>query len=1067
MSGLKRSVLCPLFVFMVALVGSANFLLHAQTLDENALKGMKWRQIGPFRGGRALAVTGVAGDPETYYFGAVAGGVWKTVNGGLTWTPLTDKTGIMSIGAIAVAPSDPNVVYVGTGESCIRGNISYGDGMYKSMDGGKTWSHIDLEDSQHIARIAVHPQNPDIVFVAALGHAYGPNETRGVFRSSDGGKTWQKVLFKDNKTGAIDLVFDPNNPHILFAALWEAQRTPWGMTSGGPGSGLYRSGDDGATWKRLDGHGLPSGVLGRIGVSVSGADGNRVYAIIEAEKGGIYRSDDAGESWKLINPDHRFTQRAWYFHHIFADPKNADTVYVLNTGVSRSIDGGKSFDFIRAPHGDNHGLWIDPTHPQWMIVSNDGGASVSHDGGKSWTTQNNQPTAQFYHVATDNAVPYKVYGAQQDNSTVAIASRSDGFAIDRPDWYDVGGGESGYVVPDPRDPMVVYAGSYDGLITRFDKKNAQEQDISAWPLNPMGSGASELKHRFQWTAPILISPNDASVLYHGGEAVFKTTDGGMSWTPISGDLTRNDKTKQQSSGGPLTQDNTSVEYYDTVFALSESPVEKGVLWAGTDDGLVQVTRDGGQHWANVTSKDFGEWSLVSIIDASPHTAGTAYVAIDRHKLDDYRPYLFKTTDYGKTWTKITAGLPDNGYAHSIKEDPKRKGLLFAGTENGVYVSFDDGAHWQSLKLNLPTSPIHDLTVKNDDLIVATHGRAFWILDDISPLREMTASTANEDAHLYQPPVAIRYRGPGFTLPATVPVGANPPTGVIIDYFLKAAPKDGLTLEILDSKGKVVRKLSSKKAAEGGSPDLEEFGIELPGEKLPSDAGLNRFVWNMRSEAPATVPGAISWGGRPTGPLVVPGTYQVKLTVGGKSYTASAEIQKDPRVNVSQADLEKQSELAMRIRDRVDAGHTAVNQIRSVRGQLDALKKRLAADTSAKPILDAADALKKKLDAVEEKIIQPKSKSGEDPLNYPIQVADQLMALQGTVESADAAPTAQSYVVFDELNGRLEPQLAAWREIQSKDLAALNDLMKKNNVPAIAPAAEKPKDAEEKSGEAIH
>ncbi|HTT32403.1 MAG TPA: glycosyl hydrolase [Methylomirabilota bacterium] len=1057
MSGLKKSVSYALFVMIAmisALLASANLQLQAQTLDENALKGMKWRQIGPFRGGRALAVAGVAGDPETYYFGAVAGGVWKTTNGGLTWTPLTDKTGIMSIGAIAVAPSDPNVIYVGTGESCIRGNISYGDGMYKSTDGGKTWAHIGLEDSRHIARIAVHPQNPDIVFVAAFGHAYGSNETRGVFRSNDGGKTWQKVLFKDNKTGAIDLVFDPNNPHILFAALWEAQRTPWGLTSGGPGSGLYRSGDGGATWTRLEGHGLPSGVLGRIGVSVSGADGNRVYAIIEAEKGGIYRSDDGGESWKLINADHRFTQRSWYFHHIFADPKNADAVYVLNTGVSRSIDGGKSFDFVRAPHGDNHGLWIDPTHPQWMIVANDGGASVSHDGGKSWTTENNQPTAQFYHVATDNSVPYRVYGAQQDNSTVAIASRSDGFAIDRPDWYDVGGGESGYVVPDPRDSNVVYAGSYDGYISRFDKKNGQEQDISAWPLNPMGSGAAELKHRFQWTAPILISPNDPTVVYHGGEAVFKTTDAGMSWTTISPDLTRNDKTKQQSSGGPLTQDNTSVEYYDTVFALSESPVEKGVLWAGTDDGLVQLTRDGGQHWANVTSKEFGELSLVSIIDASPHTAGAAYVAIDRHKLDDYRPYLFKTTDYGKTWTKISTGLPDSTYAHSIKEDPKRKGLLFAGTETGVYVSFDDGAHWQSLRLNLPTTPIHDLTVKNDDLIVATHGRAFWILDDISPLRQMNASTATEDAHLYQPPAAIRYRGPGFTLPATVPVGANPPSGVVIDYFLKAAPKDGLALEILDAKGKLVRKFSSKKAAEGGSPDLEEFGIELPGEKLPAEAGHNRFVWNMRSEAPATVPGAVSWGGRPTGPLVVPGAYQLKLTVGGKSYTASAEIQKDPRVNVSQADLEKQNELAMRIRDRVDAGNTAVNQIRSVRVQLDALKRRLANDTSAKPILDAADGLKKKLDALEEKIIQPKSKSGEDPLNYPIQVVDQLMALQGTVESADAAPTAQSYIVFNDLNGRLDPQLVDWRDLQSKDLTAFNELVKKNNVPPVAPAAQK-------------
>ncbi len=1060
MSGQRRFAVYSAFLLVVSFVGLRQVSLQAQTLDEKALKGMKWRQIGPFRGGRALAVTGVAGDPETYYFGAVAGGVWKTQNGGLTWTPMTDKTGIMSIGAIAVAPSDPNVVYVGTGESCIRGNITYGDGMYKSVDGGKTWSHIGLEDSQHIARIVVHPQNPDIVYVAALGHAYGPNETRGVFRSNDGGKTWHKVLFKDNKTGAIDLVFDPNNPHILFAALWEAQRTPWSLTSGGPGSGLYRSGDDGATWKRLEGHGLPSGVLGRIGVSVSGADGNRVYAIIEAEKGGIYRSEDGGENWHLINPDHRFTQRAWYFHHIFADPKNADTVYVLNTSVARSTDGGKSFEFIRAPHGDNHGLWIDPTHSQWMIVANDGGASVSHDMGKSWTTEANQPTAQFYHVATDTAVPYRVYGAQQDNSTVAIASRSDGFAIDRPDWYDVGGGESGYVVPDPRNPHVVYAGSYDGLITRFDKSNGQEQDISSWPLNPMGAGAAELKHRFQWTAPILISPNDPATVYHGGEAVFKTTDGGMTWTAISGDLTHNDKSKEQSSGGPLTQDNTSVEYYDTVFTIAESPAEKGVIWAGTDDGLVQVTRDAGQHWTNVTSKEFGEWSLVSLIDASPHTAGTAYVAIDRHKLDDYRPYAFKTADYGKSWSKITTGLPENSYVHAVKEDPKRKGLLFAGTENGIYVSFDDGAHWQSLKLNLPTTPIHDLTVKNDDLVVATHGRAFWILDDISPLRQMNATTASEDAHLYQPATAIRYRGPGFALPATVPVGANPPSGVIIDYFLKSAPKDAVQLEILDAKGKVVRTISSKKAAEGASPDEEEFGITRPGEKPTTEEGLNRFVWDMRGEAPARVPGAVSWGGRPTGVLVAPGTYQIKLTVGGKPLTTSAEIQKDPRVNVSQADLEKQYELSTRIRDRVSAGHETVNQMRSVREQLEGLKKRLGADSGAKAVLDSSEALKKKIDAVEEKVIQPKSKSGEDPLNCPIQVADQLMALQGTVVSADVAPTAQSYVVFDELNARLETQLAAWRDVQSKDLVALNELMKKSNVEAIAPAAEKVKVAAE-------
>src|ERR1700676_2583875 len=1027
----------------------------AQTLDENALKAMKWRQIGPFRGGRALAVTGVAGDADTYYFGAVAGGVWKTTNAGGTWTPMSDKTGIMSVGAIAVAPSDANVIYVGTGESCLRGNISYGDGMYKSLDGGKTWTHIGLEDTQHIAKVLVSPQNPDIVYVAALGHAYGPNDSRGVFRSSDGGKSWQKILFKDNKTGAIDLVFDPNNPHILFAALWEVQRTPWGMTSGGPGSGLYRSSDDGAHWKRLEGHGLPSGVLGRSVSTVPGADGNRVYAIIEAEKGGIYSSDDGGDTWKLINPDHRFTQRAWYFHHIFADPKHVDSVYVLNTGVSRSNDGGHTFEFIRAPHGDNHGLWIDPSEPNSMIVANDGGASVSHDAGKSWSMQNNQPTAQFYHVAADTAVPYRVYGAQQDNSTVAILSRSDDGAIDRPDWYDVGGGESGYVVPDPRNPSVVYAGSYDGLITRFDKKTAQVQDVSSWPLNPMGAGAADLKHRFQWTAPILISPNDPSVLYHGGESVFKTGDGGMTWTAISGDLTRNDKTKQQSSGGPLTQDNTSVEYYDTVFALAESPVEKGLIWAGTDDGLLQVSHDGGKNWVNVTSKEFGEWSLVSIIEASPHSAGTAYVAIDRHKLDDFRPYLFKTADYGKTWTKITTGLPDNSYAHAVREDPKRKGLLYAGTENGIYISFDDGGHWQSLRLNLPTTPIHDLTIKDDDLIVATHGRAFWVLDGIAPLRQMNATAATDETHLYQPSSTVRFRGPGFTLPASIPVGANPPAGAVINYSLKTAPKEQITLEILDAHGKLVRKYSSKKTAEGASPDEEEFGITRPGEELPAEVGLNRFVWDLHSEPPTKVRGAVGWGGRPEGPLVATGTYQIKLTVAGKSSTANLELTKDPRVSASQADLEKQQELALRIRDRVSAGNEAVNQIRSVRSQLDALKKRLSADGSAKPVLEAAEALTKKMNSIEEKIIQPKSKSGEDPLNYPIQVADQLVAVQETVESADTAPTAASLTVYDELNTRLEAQLAAWQEIQSKDLAALNAAIQKADIPAIAPAAEKP------------
>ncbi len=1030
--------------------------LRAQTLDDNTLKGMKWRLIGPYRGGRALAVAGIPGDLLTYYFGAVAGGVWKTLNGGLTWTPLTDKTSIMSVGAIALAPSDPNVIYVGTGESCIRGNISFGDGMYKSTDAGKTWTRIGLEDTQHIAQIVVDPKNPDVVLVAALGHAYGPNDMRGVFRSADGGKTWQKTLYVDNKTGAIDLSADPHNPRILFAAMWEAYRTPWSLTSGGPGSGLYRSADGGLTWKKLEGHGLPSGLLGRIGVSVSGAEGNRVYAIIEAEKGGIYRSEDAGETWHLVNGDHRFTQRAWYFHHIIADPKSADTLYVLNTAMYRSTDAGKSFNFVRAPHGDNHGLWIDPTHPDWIINANDGGATITHDAGKTWTTLYNQPTAQFYHVSTDTRFPYRVYGAQQDNSTVSIAGRSDSGAIDRADWYAAGGCESGYVVPSPANSDVVFAGCYDGFISRFDRKTNQVQDISSWPLNPMGAGAADLKHRFQWTAPILISSHDPNILYHGGEAVFRSTDAGMSWTAISTDLTRNDKSKQQSSGGPLTKDNTSVEYYDTVFTLAESPLEKGVLWAGTDDGLIHITRDAGKNWTKVTPKDVPEWSLISLIEASPHAAGTAYVAVDRHKLDDYGPHIFKTADYGKSWTKIVAGLPANAYVHAVREDPRRKGMLYAGTEIGVFVSFDDGAKWQALRLNLPQTPIHDLVVKDDDLVVATHGRSFWILDDVSALRQMNANTASEDAVLFAPSLAVRFGSPGFVIPSGLPVGQNPPAGVIVNYWLKSAlkdkEKDAITLEILNSKGNLVRKYSSKPAPEEKSPEEEEFGDpDRPGAQLPTEAGLNRFVWDMRYEPPAKVPGTVTWGGRPEGPLAAPGTYQLKLTVSGKTYEAKAVLQKDPRTAVSQADFDKQFELAMRIRDRVTAGHEAVNQIRSVRAQLDALKKRLAGDDKSKPVLDAIDALHPKMNAVEEKIIQPKSKSSEDPLNYPIQTADQLLALQGTVESADTAPSAQSYVVFDELNARLETQVAAWRDLQSKDLAALNELINKQGIPPVSPA----------------
>jgi photosystem II stability/assembly factor-like uncharacterized protein len=1050
----RRAVLCAAFVGLIA----SGYLLRAQEsktgkeTKDNSFQGMKWRLIGPFRGGRVLAVSGIPSDPDTYYFGAVAGGVWKSIDAGLDWTPLFDKEPISSIGAIAVAESDPNVIYVGTGEACLRGDISYGNGVYKSVDAGKTWAHIGLEDSRHIAKVIVDPHNPDVVFVAALGHAYGPNSERGVFRSHDGGKTWEKVLYKDDKTGAIDLTFDPNNAHILYAALYEVSRTPYGLTSGGPGSGLYKSSDGGTTWMRLEGNGLPKGILGRIGIAVSRADSDRVYAQIEAEEGGLYRSDDAGEKWMKINDDHRFRQRAWYFTHVFADPKNVDTVYELNTGLFRSTDGGKSFSPTGAPHGDHHGLWIDPTNPLRMINGNDGGATVTNNGGKNWTRQDSQPTAQFYHVATDTRFPYFVYGAQQDNSTVAIASASEFGAIDRADWYPVGGGESGYVVPYPPDPDIVYAGSYDGLITRYNRLTWQEQDINPWPENPMGAGAAELKHRFQWTAPIAISPHDPNVLYHGAEVLFKSTDGGMTWSAISPDLTRNDKSKQGSSGGPLTQDNTSVEYYDTIFAIAESPITRGEIWVGSDDGLVHLTLDGGKTWSDMTPKSMPEWSMVSLIEASPHDAASAYLAIDRHRLDDMKPYIYKTGDFGKTWTAITNGIPEGAYVHAAREDPKRKGLLYAGTESGVYVSFDDGALWQSLQLEMPTSPIHDLTVKDDDLVVATHGRAFWILDDITPLRQFNADVKNEAAHLYEPRVAHRPSGGGGFRPRG-PVGQNPPGGALIDYYVKAAPgeKKEVTLEIQDSKGKVIRKYSSKEKKSGDADDAlaSEFpGFQRPSEKLPAVAGLNRFAWDLRFEKPTEIAGTASWGGRPTGPLVVPGMYQVKLTAAGKTVTAPLQVKLDPRLKTSQEDLIKQLDLMTKITARVSEAHDAVKQIRDLRAQLTDLKKRLHDQEHGKELSASSDQLDKKMTAVEDEIIQSKSKSSEDPLNYPIKLNDKLMALGGTVESAETAPTKQSYEVFEMLSAKLDAQLAKWKEIQAGDLAELNKQLRKDDVPNI-------------------
>jgi photosystem II stability/assembly factor-like uncharacterized protein len=1011
--------------------------------EDKVFKGMKYRLIGPFRGGRSLTATGIPGDPTTYYFGATGGGVWKSTDGAMTWSSVFDKEGTSAIGSLAVSNSNHNIVYVGTGEACIRGNISHGDGVYKTLDGGKTWKNVGLKDSRAIGKVIVNPANPDIVFVAALGHPYGPNAERGIFRTTDGGKTWDKVLYKDDNTGGIDVAFDPHNPNIIFGALWQARRTSWSMASGGPGSGIYRSTDGGTTWKRLEEHGLPKGPYGKIGVAVA-ANSDRVFALIEAHNpdGGLYRSDDGGESWQLVNASHSLWQRPWYYMHVIADPRDENVLYIMDVDAYKSTDGGHLFNKVRVPHGDNHGLWIDPLNTKRMIASNDGGVTVTLDGGKNWTPQDNQPTAQFYHVITDAATPYRVYGAQQDSGTVGIVSRSDDGSISQNDWYDVGGGEAGYIAPYPPDPNIVYAADYQGNITRYDRHIGQVKEITEQPELSDAHGAANLEHRFQWTAPVMISPHDPNTLYHGGEVLFKTTDGGVHWQPISPDLTRNDKSKQKVSGGDITLDDSGTEYYDTIFALAESPIAKGLMWVGTDDGLIQLTRDEGKTWTNVTPKDMPEWSRISQIDPSQFDAGTAYVAVDRHQFDELKPYIYKTTDYGKTWTKLGQGIPDRTFVRVVREDPKKRGLLYAGTEEGVYVSFNDGANWRPLKLNLPTTPVHDLVIKDDDLVVATHGRAFWILDDLSPLRQYSDEIAQKDMFLYTPATAYRIQaGAGGERRPSKRTGQNPPAGAVIFYYLKDAPKSDTEakIEILDASGNVIRKYSSSEyntLEEPPDPDDKK-----PEKEIKPEAGLNRFVWDLRYEEAHRVPGYYLWeyGNGARGPVAVPGHYQVRLTVGGKSQTADFDLKLDPRVKVTQADLETQFNLLLQTRDELSKIYDTVNQIQDVRSQLAGLKRRLPENASVKTIASAADDLDKKLTAVRDGIVNLDISANEDSLAYPPQLDAKLAYLAMDAGSADSAPTEAEQRQFEKLKRQSGELISRWEDIQRRDLAAFQKL----------------------------
>jgi photosystem II stability/assembly factor-like uncharacterized protein len=1005
--------------------------------DEKLFDALEWRSIGPYRGGRSVAVAGSPSQPFVYYMGATGGGIWKTVDGGATWEPVADDyltSG--SIGAIAVAPSDPNVVYVGSGEACIRGNTSPGDGMYMSTDAGKTWKHAGLPEAGQIGRVVVHPSNSDIVYVAALGHAFGANEERGVFRSKDGGATWENVLYRDENTGAVDLALDPNNPRVIYAAFWQARRMPWGMESGGPGGGLFKSIDGGDTWTEISRNkGLPKGTLGRIGITISPVNSERVWAIVEAEDGGVFRSDDAGETWSNVNSDRSLRQRAWYYTHIYADPQNENTVYVLNVRFWKSTDGGKTYESIGTPHGDNHDLWIDPGNALRMVQANDGGANVTYNGGKTWTRQDNQPTAQFYHVTTTDHFPYHVCGAQQDNSTLCTPSRTTGFGITIQDWYRVGGCESGYIAVRKDNPDVSYAGCYGGTISRYDRATGTNRNIHAWPDNPMGWGAADLKYRFQWTFPIVMSPFDPDELYITANVVFRTRDEGQNWEVISPDLTRDDKTKQVASGGPITKDNTSVEYYNTVFALVPSAHERDLIWAGTDDGRIHITRNGGQSWEEITPKDMPEWGLVSIIEESPSQPGAAYAAVNRYKLDDFAPYIFKTVDYGQSWKKIVRGIPANHFIRTVREDPARRGLLYAGGEFGVYVSFDDGEQWQSLQLNLPVVPVRDMVVKENDLVLGTHGRSFWVLDDLTPLHQLSDEVAAADVHLFEPRDA--YRLGGFSFGGFVPgVASNPPSGVVVHYYLGEEPEGDVKLEFLEEDGTLIREFSS--APEGGRDE----------GAISKEAGMNRYVWNFRYPDAHTFPGMIMWAGSVAGPRAATGTYQVRLTVGERTFTQSFTIKKDPRIAATDADLQEQFDFLIRIRDRVSEANDAVKQIREIKAQIDGAVERVEGEEYAEEVTEMANGIKEALSEVENEIYQTKNRSRQDPLNFPIKLNNKIAGLSGTVASADAKPTQQAYDVYDELSGQLQVQLDRLDQIITVDIPGFNALVSQHEVPAV-------------------
>jgi len=989
--------------------------------------------------------------------GTTGGGVFKSINDGQSWAPVTDKYFGGTIGAIAVSASSPDVVYVGGGEYPIRGNVSHGDGVWKTADGGKTWSFMGLGETRQIADIVVSPTNPDLVYVGALGHVWAPNPERGVFRSRDGGKTWEKILFRNDSTGVVDLVMDPANPNVLYAGLWQTGRTPWLLSSGGKGSGMFKTTDGGDHWTEITRNpGLPEGIWGNIGITVSGGNSNRVWANIEADSGGVFRSDDAGATWQRTNNDRNLRQRAWYYTKIHADSKDTNVVYVNNVSFMKSTDGGKTFRTVRGMyHGDSHDLWVDPKNNQRMIESDDGGAEVSVDGGKTWSDED-FATAQFYHVIATNHFPYHICGAQQDNSTLCGPSRGN---LDISEWLEAGGGESGWIASRGDDPDVVYAGSYGNLLTRKDLRTGISVNVNPWPDNPMGHPAMDLKYRFQWTFPIIVSTHNPNVVYAGSNVVHKSTNGGKSWTAISPDLTYHDPATLGNSGGPLTKDQTSIEYYGTVFVIEESPVTAQTIWTGSDDGKVYLTRNAGVKWTDVTPKDMAKYTRVSSIDASKFGECIAYVAANRFQLDDDKPYLWKTSDCGVHWTRIDAGINATEFTRVVREDPSKRGLLVAGTERGVWYSADDGANWRSLRLNLPIVPVHDLVFKEGDIVLATHGRGFYIMDDVTTLEQMTTAIEAESAHLFKPRDQYRLAtgggfggggGRGGGAPAQVtpenapvhPTGQNPPTGVVVQYWLGAA-NDTVALDFLDATGKVIRGYSSKadSAAQPAQPPEDGFFGPPPAPRVANKRGVNTFAWNMRYPDASSFPGMILWAAGVTGPLVPPGTYKVRLAVNGKPVgTETFKVLPDPRIKATLADWQEQSRVALAVRDRFSEANDAVKEIRRIKSELADREKRFpSAQLSQFTTLSVPFATS--LAEVEDSLYQTKNRSGQDPLNYPIRLNNRIGALLGVVQSADGRPTQQSYDVDKVLTVELNKDLAKLRATINANLPRINTMLK--------------------------